>query len=91
MSTRDYDLGQFQPSAASGIDALFEREPQLVTAAKPKKMRVASLNQLVAFERVSAETLIHKSDRDLWALKKEGDGKFYIERLFDDNGQPLKG
>lgn len=88
---RDYDLGQIQSSAASGIDALFEREPELVRAPAPKRMRVASLKQLVSFQRVSAETLIHKSDRDLWSLKREGDGKFYIERLFDDNGSPLKG
>lgn len=87
----DYDLGQIQSSAASGIDALFEREPQLVAAAKPKRMRVASLQQLVGFQRVSSDTLIHKSDRDLWSLKKESDGRFFIERLFDDNGTPLKG
>jgi hypothetical protein len=86
----DYDLGQIQSSGASGIDALFEREPQLVATHRPK-IRVASLSQLSGFQRVSAETLIHKSDRDLWSLKKEGDGKFYIERLFDDNGTPLKG
>ncbi len=86
----DYDLGQIETSGASGLDALFEREPQLVTASA-KKIRVASLNQLSGFQRVSAETLIHKSDRDLWSLKKESDGKFYIERLFDDNGSPLKG
>ena len=87
----DYDLGQIQSSASCGIDALFEREPQLVAPTKPKRMRVASLQQLVGFQRISADTLIHKSDRDLWALKKEGDGRFFIERLFDDNGQPLKG
>ena len=40
---KDYDLGQIQSSSASGIDALFEREPQLVTAKMPKKVRVASL------------------------------------------------
>lgn len=87
----DYDLGQIQSSGATGIDALFEREPQLVASNRPKKIRVASLGQLSSFQRVSAETLVHKSDRDLWSLKKESDGKFYIERLFDDNGTPLKG
>jgi hypothetical protein len=87
----DYDLGQIQSSGASGIDALFEREPQLVAASGPKRIRVASLQQLSSFQRVSAETLVHKSDRDLWALKKQGDGKFFIERLFDDAGKPLKG
>jgi hypothetical protein len=88
---KDYDLGQIQSSAACGIDALFEREPQLISANMPKKVRVASLRQLVGFQRVSQENLIHKIDRDLWALKKEADGQFYIERLFDDNGTPLKG
>ena len=87
----DFDLGQMQVSGSSGIDALFEREPQLVTASVPKRIRVASLQQLAGLQRVSAETLVHKSNRDLWALKKEGDGRFFIERLFDDNGSPLKG
>jgi hypothetical protein len=86
----DFDLGQMQVSGSSGIDALFEREPQLVTASVPKRIRVASLQQLAGLQRVSAETLIHKSNRDLWALKKDGE-KFFIERLFDDNGNPLKG
>ena len=86
----DFDLGQMQVSGSSGIDALFEREPQLVTAAVPKRIRVASLQQLAGLQRVSAETLVHKSNRDLWALKKDGE-KFFIERLFDDNGNPLKG
>ena len=26
-----------------------------------------------------------------WSHPFWGDGKFYIERLFDDNGSPLKG
>jgi hypothetical protein len=92
MADYDYDLGKIESSGATGIDALFEREPQLVAASsRPKRVRVASLQQIAGFQRVGAETLVHKSDRDLWSLKKEGDGKFYIERLFDDNGQPLKG
>ena len=63
----DFDLGQMQVSGSSGIDALFEREPQLVTASVPKRIRVASLQQLAGLQRVSAETLVHKSNRDLWA------------------------
>lgn len=87
----DFDLGNMQMSGASGLDALFEREPQMVTPPKTAaKIRVASCAQLKGFTRLSAETLIHKSDRDLWTLKAEGD-KFFIERLFDDNGTPLKG
>ena len=86
----DFDFSQFETSGASGIDALFQREANLVTPVKSGMRRVASLRDLTNFTRVSAETLVHKSNRDLWAIRKESD-KFYIERLFDDNGEPLKG
>lgn len=87
----DFDLKDIQTAGSSGLDALFEREPSIVTAAKTPRIRVASLQQLKPFQRTSAETLVHKSDRDLWTIKKEADGAMYIERLFDDNGKPLKG
>lgn len=83
-----FELETFQPQGATGIDALFEQHPQLVQA---RRQMVASMGDLKPFMRISAETLIHKSTTDLWALKKEADGKFYIERLFDDNGEPIKG
>jgi hypothetical protein len=84
----DFDLGSIEVSGSTGLDALFKREPELVRASR---VRVASVQDLRPFIRLSEETLIHKSNRDLWALKKESDGTFVIERLFDDNGQPLKG
>ena len=89
----DFELGGstgVQTQGSPGIDALFAENPQLV---QPKRARtlIASCADLKAFTRVSAETLVHKSDQDLWALTKEADGKFYVERLFDDNGEPLKG
>jgi len=86
----NFDLGQMEMGAASGLDALFEREPDMVTPHKTARVRVASCAQLKSFTRLSAETLIHKSDKDLWTIKAEG-GQFFIERLFDDNGNPLKG
>jgi hypothetical protein len=54
-------------------------------------VRVASLGDLTSFfTKVGNDTLIHKSTRDLWALKQDANG-FLIERLFDDHGEPLKG
>jgi hypothetical protein len=85
-----FDFDQFETAGASGLDALFAREPQLMSLPKTARVRVASVQTLKPFERVSAETLVHKSNRDLWAIKKEGEN-FFIERLFDDNGSPLKG
>lgn len=89
MSDYKFDLGQFEVTGSTGMDALFAREPEMVTPTK--KVRVASLQTLQGFQRISTETLIHKSDRDLWNLRKEADGSIVIERMFDDNGAPLKG
>ena len=87
----DFDLAQMEISGATGLDALFQREEHIVSPQATGRTRVASLRDLHHFIRLSSDMLIHKSDRDLWALKKEGDGSFFIERLFDDNGEPLKG
>ena len=35
-------------------------------------------------------TLVHKATQDLWSMKVSEDGSFDVERLFDDNGDPLK-
>ena len=79
-----------QTQGAPGIDALFQQNPQLVQPKTGRKL-IASCADLKNFTRISSETLVHKSNQDLWALKKEADGKFYVERLFDDNGEPVKG
>jgi hypothetical protein len=88
---QNFDLGQIEVSGAPGLDALFQREAHLLSPHKVHRTKVASIKDLHSFVRLSSDTLIHKSDRDLWALKKEADGNYFIERLFDDNGEPLKG
>jgi hypothetical protein len=94
---RDFKLSQIESGQSVGIDALFENEPQIVSpvgqaksASAPKRVKVGSLNQLQGFVRVATDTLVNKATNDLWALMKEGD-TFFIERLFQDDGQPLKG
>lgn len=64
---------------------------QTLAKPRPRRVKVASLTQLAGFIRTAEDTLIHKSDRDLWSLRKDGHGEFYIERMFDDSGSPLKG
>ena len=86
----DFNLGDIEVSGEVGMDALFEREKHILKPFKSGRQKVASLGDLSGFIRLSSEMLIHKSDRDLWALKKEGDG-YFIERLFDDSGEPIKG
>ena len=55
------------------------------------RIRVASLGDLTSFLKVAENTLVHKSTNDLWEFKKDADGGLLVERLFDDNGHPLKG
>lgn len=38
----------------------------------------------------TASTLVHKAKKDLWSFRKGEDGKYVIERLFDDSGEPVK-
>jgi hypothetical protein len=56
---------------------------------RPAPRRVASLGDLTAFLKNADGTLIHKSTRDLWTMKRDANG-YLIERLFDDSGEPLK-
>jgi hypothetical protein len=87
----DFDFDVYQTAGTSGIDALFETEPQLVTPSNPNRLRVASIRDLSPFTRVASDMLVHKSNRDLWAMKQDADGSYFIERMYNDNGQPLKG
>lgn len=86
----DFDLGGMEIGGAPGFDAMIQREAH-ITRPNPGRRKVASMADIKAFDRDSSETLVHRSDRELWALKKEADGQYFIERLFDDNGAPLKG
>ena len=35
-------------------------------------------------------TLVHKATKDLWSMRLSDDGTYDVERLFDENGDPLK-
>lgn len=64
-----------------GIDAFFNNNV----------VKVASLEDLFAFDRVDKKNLIHKSTHDLWSIDKGDDGKIEIVRQFDASGEPIKG
>jgi hypothetical protein len=93
----NFKLSDIQTGGATGMDALLANDPQIVSpvgqakkASAPKRVKIGSLQQLEGFQRVAADTLIHKSTQELWAIRKDGED-FCIERLFQDNGLPLKG
>ena len=62
-------------------------EPKIVRASA---IRVASLGDLTQFLKAAEGKLVHKATNDLWSYSKDADGNFLVERLFDDEGEPLK-
>lgn len=86
----DFDLSKIGGQGSHGIDALFKREPNLVKPVGSRR-KVASIGDLASFIRLSSDTLVHRADRDLWSIRRQPDGGMYVERMFDDNGSPLKG
>jgi len=55
------------------------------------QIRVAGLGDLTAFLKLADDKLIHKSTKDLWSFKKNKGGELVVSRLFNPNGEPLKG
>jgi len=71
-------------------------EPEFLRVAS---MKVSSLDDFIVLSGPSlmltaaADTtgeLVHKATQDLWSVRVSDDGSFDIERLFDENGDPLK-
>jgi len=85
-----FDLKNIEVQGSFGLDAFLEREPSVVTPTKTARRKVASLQDLAGFTRLSNDTLVHKSDQDLWSIQKDADGSLYVERMFSDDGTPLK-
>lgn len=80
-----YDDGSFIPTFRDHI-----RIRNDIRVADSYRRVVSSLD-LSEFMKTasSGDELIHKATRDLWSLKHVG-GQYVIERLFDDQGTPLK-
>lgn len=95
-----FDMADVEHDSASGMDAVFQdidyekaSFDKAASAGKkelPDRMKVSSVTQLEGFSRIASDTLVRVSEKDLWALKEDEDGEFTIERLYDDNGNPLK-
>ena len=87
------------PAGYAWVRFAGHRAPSLVYAGaleetgKPKpsmSRRVASRMDLTGFLRTASGDLVHAAEDDLWNLRKCEDGSFVIERLFNDDGTPLK-
>ena len=55
------------------------------------RMMVSSLGDISSMFTANSHEgeLVHKSTKDLWSVKKDG-SNYVIERLFNDDGKPIK-
>jgi len=82
-----WDDGQFRSIQAEHL----RLASTVKRTARNFRVVVSNLGDLSGFFTVAgqADELVHKATKDLWSLKKDG-GNFVIERLFNENGKPLK-
>lgn len=57
---------------------------------KKASIKVSNLADMFNFGRVADDVLVHKSNKDLWAIEADDKGQVHITRLFDNNGEPLR-
>jgi Fe-S-cluster containining protein len=85
---------QFYRGLAEGTEAKLASQA-LTSGVDPyenmNRVKVASMDDLFAFHRASDNHLIHKATRDLWSIEQDKDGGVMITRLFDNDGEPIKG
>ena len=67
------DLGH---SKSSAVDYFLSPREEII--------KISSAMDLTEFMKISNDTLIHKSKKDLWKVFKDEDNNIYIRRLFDD-------
>jgi hypothetical protein len=81
--------GPYDPSERTSSSSLDDK----IASSKGEscRIKVSSPDQLDGFHRISgSDKLIRMSEKDLWALEEEEDGEYAIERLFDEDGDPLE-
>jgi len=87
-----WDDGQFRSILAEHL-RLAKRSKKQANAVR---IVTADVSDLASFfmpagtvQGAGSDDLVHKATKDLWSFRQEG-GQFVIERLFNEDGSPLK-
>jgi len=82
---------QVSGSPGSSVDAFFANDRNTsVQRLASGRLRIASVDSLHGFLKLSNDTLVRVSQKDFWKLGEDEEG-FYIERLVDDDSGPVHG
>ena len=88
-----FEDGKSRAIVASHL-VVSEKQPQKKGKTASRSIRVASIDDLLNglygdYVKIAEDTLVHRATKDLWSLHQDAGG-YVIERLFNDNGSPLK-
>ena len=74
-----------------GMDEFIEPKKVESQEKLPDKVKVAGLGDLSDFFRIANNTLVHKSEKDLWRISESEKDGCFIERLFNpDTKEPIR-
>lgn len=79
------------PEVGFGPAVMLNPEANIFTATSLEAISMEDFKQAFSMGQGKQADLIHKSAEDLWTIGVDDNGEYDIERLFEDNGQPLKG
>jgi hypothetical protein len=65
--------------SASSLDDMFDTK-----SLTPFRKRIANVNDVPGFMKISSDSLIHIAQQDFWAIKYDEAGQPFIERLVED-------
>lgn len=89
VSTESKGIDRFLTQGEHPEDKDFSSK--VASAEDGGRVKISSPDDLDGFHRVAdSDTLVRMSDQDLWALEEDDDGDYVIERLFDEDGEPVK-
>jgi len=77
-------------SKIESVPSAFVRKASERVANLDDFVMLSGNSSLQAFASEGDTHLVHKSSKDLWSVRLSEDGSFDVERLFDDQGNPLK-
>lgn len=82
-----WDDGKFRPTLKKHLRLSSQKKQ-----AKGVAFRIANLSSLAQTFRSASngDELVHKATRDLWSFHQGNDGQYVIERLFNNDGSPIK-
>ena len=83
-----WDDGQFLPVSPEHLRRVASNTKK-ARQVRQSFIEFSSISDLFEQSRTGSTDLVHKATKDLWAFREEG-GEFVIERLFNEDGKPLK-